>query len=187
MINITFIIGSYRTNRQTPKLSYYIIKKFEKILNIKIKIIDIKTCDLPIMDDNLIQKSDELLLLQKNINKSDGIVIISPEYNGSIPGSLKNFLDYFHTEFKHKTLGIVTCSSGNIGGIYASISLMQWAFHMLSYVCPYKVTVPNINTIFNEKKIIKNNIIENDINIFVKEFTHFTKIISYYKSINQTK
>ena len=51
------------------------------------------------------------------IRTSDGVVVISPEYHGSLPGVLKNALDYIRGEWQRKPVGIVTLSSGSFGGV----------------------------------------------------------------------
>ena len=45
------------------------------------------------------------------------MVIVSPEYNGSMPGVLKNALDYIYGEWERKPVGIVTLSAGAFGGV----------------------------------------------------------------------
>jgi chromate reductase, NAD(P)H dehydrogenase (quinone) len=54
------------------------------------------------------------------IRKSDGVIIVSPEYNWSIPGGLKNAIDWASREkdvcFKDKPVVLQSCSGGQMGG-----------------------------------------------------------------------
>ena len=50
------------------------------------------------------------------IDRSDGLVIVSPEYNHGYPGSLKHALDTNYREYVHKPVGLVGVSSGALGG-----------------------------------------------------------------------
>jgi NAD(P)H-dependent FMN reductase len=55
------------------------------------------------------------------LKAADGFVIVSAEYNHSIPAALKNILDYFQSEYLYKPSAIVTYSAGPFGGVRASI------------------------------------------------------------------
>lgn len=50
------------------------------------------------------------------VEKSDAILIVSPEYNRSFPGELKNVLDQGYKEYKDKVVGIIGMSDGPFGG-----------------------------------------------------------------------
>jgi len=50
------------------------------------------------------------------IDRSDGLVIVAPEYNHGYPGSLKHALDTNYTEYVHKPVGLVGVSTGVLGG-----------------------------------------------------------------------
>jgi NAD(P)H-dependent FMN reductase len=52
------------------------------------------------------------------VAKLDGFVVVTPEYNHSIPGVLKNAFDYLYAEWNNKSLGIV--SYGSAGGTRAA-------------------------------------------------------------------
>lgn len=57
---------------------------------------------------------------KRAIEESDGLLIISPEYNRSIPGALKNAIDWGsrpwgHNSFARKPTGIIGASTGAIG------------------------------------------------------------------------
>ena len=63
------------------------------------------------------------------IRKADGIIIVTPEYNYSIPGGLKNAIDWFsrlsEQPFAGKPLAIQSASMGAIGGARAQYHLRQ--------------------------------------------------------------
>jgi NAD(P)H-dependent FMN reductase len=47
------------------------------------------------------------------LSAADGFVVVSGEYNHSIPAALKNLLDHFQSEYHYKPSGIVTYSAGH--------------------------------------------------------------------------
>ena len=58
-----------------------------------------------------------LVRFSEAVRAADAVVVVSPEYNGSIPGVLKNALDYIYGEWFRKPVGIVTVSAGGFGGV----------------------------------------------------------------------
>ncbi|WP_306436942.1 NADPH-dependent FMN reductase [Rhodococcus sp. 06-235-1A] len=59
------------------------------------------------------------------VSELDGFIIVTPEYNHSIPGVLKNALDYLYAEWNNKSVGFV--SYGSAGGTRAAEHLRSIA------------------------------------------------------------
>lgn len=72
---------------------------------------------------------EAVLVMAESIRKADGLIIITPEYNHSIPGVLKNALDWLSRVSPQPIAGkpvlIQTASPGKLGGIRAQIHLRQ--------------------------------------------------------------
>jgi chromate reductase, NAD(P)H dehydrogenase (quinone) len=67
---------------------------------------------------------------REKLQKSNGILFVTPEYNRSIPGVLKNAIDvgsrpYGKSSFLGKPIGIVSNSPGPLGGVNAAMNLKQ--------------------------------------------------------------
>jgi chromate reductase len=70
------------------------------------------------------------LAFRETIQKSDAVLFVTPEYNRSIPGVLKNAIDvgsrpYGKSSFMGKAIGIVGNSPGPLGGVCAAMNLKQ--------------------------------------------------------------
>jgi chromate reductase len=68
--------------------------------------------------------------LQERIAGADAVLIATPEYNGSIPGQLKNALDWASTPFpdnalKGKPVAVIGASTGGYGGMWAQAELKK--------------------------------------------------------------
>lgn len=87
--------------------------------------------DLPLFDqDREADPPAEWVRFRDEIAAADGVLIVSPEYNRSIPGGLKNALDvgsrpYGQSVWAKKPAAIVTCSPGAIGGFGANHHIRQ--------------------------------------------------------------
>ena len=70
------------------------------------------------------------LAFRDKLQKSNGVLFVTPEYNRSIPGVLKNMIDvgsrpYGKSSFLGKPTGIVSNSPGPLGGVSAAKPLQQ--------------------------------------------------------------
>jgi chromate reductase len=87
--------------------------------------------DLPHYDADLQAEGfpESVTTMGDAISQADGVIIVTPEYNYSIPGSLKNALDWLSrlpsAPFSNKAVAIQTASPGMIGGARAQYHLRQ--------------------------------------------------------------
>src|SRR6185369_6572538 len=70
------------------------------------------------------------LAFRDKLQKSDGVIFVTPEYNRSIPGVLKNAIDvgsrpYGKSSFLGKPVGIISNSPGPLGGVSAAKTLQN--------------------------------------------------------------
>jgi chromate reductase len=94
-----------------------------------VDILDLREYPLPIFNADEVAADGfppKALEFQELICKYDGLIIASPEYNGSVPGGMKNTIDWASRKsekfgvnevFKNKCAAIVTASPGSFGGI----------------------------------------------------------------------
>ena len=77
------------------------------------EIVDLLEYNFPLFNERLIyqhEPSAESLDFSNRINNCDGVIVITPEYNGGYPASLKNAVDLLTDEWRHKPVAIVTVS-----------------------------------------------------------------------------
>lgn len=123
--------------------------------------VDLRDYPMPIYnaDDHENRGFDEnALAFQKLLGESDGFLICSPEYNGSIPGGLKNAIDWASRKsesygqievFKGKCAAIMTSSPGAFGGIRCLNHLRASLTIMLVNVLPSEIAVSKVNSLFD--------------------------------------
>jgi chromate reductase len=101
----------------------------------------------------------------QDVEQSDGIVIVAPEFNHGIPGVLKNTLDWlsrpaFASCFQGKPAFFCTISPGALGGVRAQYQLRETLSSMLCEVVPMpEIVIPHVNKkvengIFTDKPTI---------------------------------
>ena len=149
---IAFLCGSLRKGSINQKLQTALIKKFEHA-GASCSIIDLGAYDLPIFHGDLGVPSG-LKQLVSDLSKHDGIVVVSPEYNGGLPPILKNAIDwistYDTTPFKTCYWGIASCTPGPMSGIMGMRQINYILMRVGSHVSPFQVGVGNADTAFDE-------------------------------------
>ena len=74
------------------------------------RLIDLKQTNLPLYDPNENQPSVKLQKVEEDVEWADAFILATPDYHGSMSGTMKNFLDYFWSEFAGKTFGYICAS-----------------------------------------------------------------------------
>ncbi|MBT0725704.1 NAD(P)H-dependent oxidoreductase [Rosenbergiella sp. S61] len=101
-------------------------------------IVDIITCfDIPLFSEDLEgdKKPSSIINIEKKISESTGVIICTPEYNSSIPGSTKNLLDWLSRPhdlgaLRNKIISIVVHTPFEKGGGGAYSDLSRILSHM---------------------------------------------------------
>jgi NAD(P)H-dependent FMN reductase len=94
-----------------------------------------------------------MISFSDKIKSAGGVIIISPEYNGGIPASLKNAVDLLTDEWRHKPVAFVTVSDGNFAGTQAIIPLQFTLWKLGALTLPATMRLPNIRNSFNENGV----------------------------------
>lgn len=82
-----------------------------------------------------------VVALRQAVAEADALIIATPEYNYSIPGGLKNALDWlsrpaYKSVLAHKPVTIMSASKSSVGGARAQAHLKQVLLAVLSQVYP---------------------------------------------------
>lgn len=113
---IVVIIGSASENSSNQKLMEQVLAKME---NIDFQMYDnlsvLPHFDTAITDENI---PDEVLKIREDIKNSAGVIFSTPEYIFSIPGRLKNMLEWCvsTTVFSEKPVAVITASASGEKG-----------------------------------------------------------------------
>lgn len=122
MLKIGIIVGSTRPGRRAPQLAEWILGLAQKRNDAAFEIVDIQEYDLPVLDEPMPPSMGNYQHLHtkawaNKIDSLDGFIFVTPEYNHSISGALKNAIDFIYKEWNNKAAGFV--SYGTTGGARA--------------------------------------------------------------------
>jgi NAD(P)H-dependent FMN reductase len=114
-----------------------------------------------------------------SVLKSDGLVIVVPEYNGSYPGILKHFIDLlpFPESFDGRPVAFIGLAGGYYGGVRAVEQLQMIFAYRNAFLFNRRVFIPNSYTIFNDDGELKDSDLQERLELQASTFQAFTKAI----------
>ena len=123
MTRIGIILGSTRPNRNGEQVAKWVYDIASRRSDAEFELVDLRDYPLPHLDEPLPPsmgqyQNEHTRQWAEKIASFDGFVMVTPEYNHSTSGVLKNAIDYLFAEWNNKAVGIV--SYGAVGGARAA-------------------------------------------------------------------
>ncbi len=153
MFKIVIISSSVRTGRMSHRVTLFFKKFIEERQIGSVEIIDLLEYNFPVFDERISkidQPSENMLRFSEKIKSADGIVIVTPEYNGGYPASLKNVIDLLYSEWKRKPIALATVSNGQYGGTQVMTSLVFTLWKIGAWVVPAMFRVSKVQDAYDE-------------------------------------
>ncbi len=176
-MKIVIVNGSARIGRKSYWVSKYLYELLSQAEGIDCQLLDVKEYDFPIMEERmkyLESVPDEMKKFSHYLMEANGIILVTPEYNGSYSGALKNTLDYFKPEYVKKAFALVTVSAGKLGGANAMQHLQAWVLHVKGVVSPFKLFVGEVEEKFDDDGQLTDPSFPVKVQPFLKEFFWLT-------------
>ncbi len=145
---IHIIVGTDRPGSNSLKVAQIAKKRFSD-LNIKTDIVELEKLPLNELSGSMYGSKDKYPKAVANVidslNESDGFYIICPEYNGSMPGVLKHFIDFWEypKTFENRPVAFVGLG-GRFGGLRPVEHLQQVFGYRNAYIFPERIFISNV-------------------------------------------
>ena len=166
-MKILAFAGSLRNGSFNKKL-IRIAAEGARAAGAEVTVIDMKDFPLPVYDgDEEAAKGlpDNARKLKKIFLEHQALLIASPEYNSSIPGGLKNMIDWVSRAetkeepplacFDKKVAAIMSASPGGLGGLRALVPLRMMLENIRVMVLPWQIAVSKADQAFDEKGALR--------------------------------
>ncbi len=155
-MKLAVVTGATRPGRQTPKQSAWIVKTAGKLESIEAEHVDLKHYPLPFFNEAISPRynpnreiAPEVQKWLDKISEFDAYVFVTPEYNHSIPGELKNVFDYMTGELKRKPAAVA--SHGTVGGARAAVHLKEILSEGQAAVIPNFLAIAGMSDMIDEE------------------------------------
>jgi NAD(P)H-dependent FMN reductase len=153
-LDILVVYGSVRTERQGIKAARFVVETCRRRGH-RVTLVDPKEMQLPLLDKMYKeyapgQAPDVLEGLAGSIKRADALIVVSGEYNHSIPPALSNLLDHFLEEYFWRPSAIVCYSAGAFGGVRAAMQLRAMLAELGTPSIPSLLPVPKVQDAFDD-------------------------------------
>ncbi len=130
-MKLAVIVGATREGRKTLQQAKWVLNSTkEQLPDAQVEIVDLKEYPMPFFDEPVSPRYNPSREIDPQVkswldklSEFDAYVFVTPEYNHSITGVLKNALDYVTWEFVHKPGAVI--SHGSAGGARAQVHLKE--------------------------------------------------------------
>jgi azobenzene reductase len=137
------------------------------------KLLDLRQTNLPMLyaakDD-----THEIGQVTELVEWADAYILATPDYHGSMSGSLKNFLDYFWSEFAGKTFGYIVASHEK--GLTVMDQMRTAVRQCYGWSIPYGISI-NPEDDFNDKKEVINRKLWSRLDMLARDLVVYGKLI----------
>ncbi|MGW5277470.1 NADPH-dependent FMN reductase [Streptomyces sp. NPDC004044] len=159
MTKIGIILGSTRPNRVGDQVAAWVHDGASSRTDAEFELVDLRDHRLPHLDEPLSPmlgryQHEHTKMWASTIASYDGYVFVTPEYNHSTSGVLKNAIDFLHAEWHNKAVGLV--SYGITGGRGAAAQLRQVCGQLGMADVPRQVVL-SLHTDFENFTVFKPN------------------------------
>lgn len=170
--NVAVIVGSLRKASLNRKLALAIAALAPPTL--KLSIVEIG--DLPLFNEEWEANPPKAAVdFKAAIQAADAVLFVTPEYNRSVPGALKNAIDvasrpYGKSAWSGKPGAVISASPGAIGGYGANHHLRQSCVFLNIPLLAHEAYIGQAHTLFDDAGNLKNDGTKDFLNQFLARF-----------------
>jgi len=150
---ITLIVGTNRPNSNTRKVAKH-IEEIYREFKVPLRVLDLAQLPPEIFSpSSYAEKPKAFHPFADAILKSAGLHVVTPEYNGSVPGILKYFIDMlkFPESFERRPVCFTGLSAG-VWGALRPVEQLQAIFgYRNAHIFPERVFLPGINGLLDDQ------------------------------------
>jgi NAD(P)H-dependent FMN reductase len=154
-MKIQIILGSTRPGRVIERVSKWVEAAAKEVKDFEVEVVDLADYVMPLLDEAISPRfnpdrkpNEPAKRWLDKVGQADGYIIITPEYNHSISGALKNAIDYLDFQIQKKPVAIV--SYGTVGGARAAEHLKVVLIESKAGIVPEAVALIGPNDALDE-------------------------------------
>src|SRR5258707_11776946 len=149
---LTLIVGTNRPGSHPRKVARQ-VEEIYRELNVPLEVVDLAELPAEIFSPaSYSQKPPSFSRFSAAILNSTGLIVVTPEYNGSVPGVLKYFIDMlkFPESFEGRPVCFVGLAAGMWGALRPIEQLQAIFGYRNAHLYPERVFLPKINDLLDD-------------------------------------
>ncbi|HMQ03730.1 MAG TPA: NADPH-dependent FMN reductase [Pyrinomonadaceae bacterium] len=177
-LNLPILLGTNRKDRASEHVAKWVHSKMLERGDIDSVFFDVCDFDLP-LDDYGTALAGRFSEWRDAIIEADGLVIVTPEYNHSFPGSLKSVLDILLKQYIHKAVALCGVSAGVFGGTRVIESLLPVMRELGLAVTFTDLHFPRVGAKFDEEGNLLDAAYDGRVNDFLNELVWMARVLRW--------
>ena len=174
---MTLVVGTNRTGSSTRKVAAQ-IEEIYRELNAPLKVLDLTQLPPEIFHPgSYAEKPKSFAPFADAVLQASGLIVVTPEYNGSLPGVLKYFIDMlkFPESFERRPVCFVGLAAGMWGALRPVEQLQAIFGYRNAHIFPERVFLPRINDLLDADGRLKDPELVERLRVQQKGFLEFVR------------
>lgn len=181
---IQVLVGTNRNGSRSEQFANNICKKF-KAVGQDAEVMRLSEIDWSEMNHNTYGADAVPTSVKKmleKINSSDGLYVVCPEYNGSFPGALKMFIDYWDYPVSFEKRPVCLAGMGGMFGGLRPVEHLQQVFgYRNAFVFPERIFLRNVWEMMTKDGEVADEVTSGLINQQVENFSTYVQALKTSK------
>ncbi len=173
---IPVILGTARQGRRSENAAKFVLAQLQKRAGVETELVDIRQIPMRLDDEGEQMKDPKF---SATVQRSDGLILVVPEYNHGYPGLLKHALDTNLEEYIHKAVGICGVSAGPFGGSRVIEQLLPVLRELGLVTIFTDVNFGMIHKIFDEQGTLLDEAFTGRVDKFLDELIWMTRVLRH--------
>ncbi|KAI8900922.1 NAD(P)H:quinone oxidoreductase-like protein [Globomyces pollinis-pini] len=189
MVKIAVILSSVRPGRLNDRVAKVVINEIKNLGHEPLVIDPIKPeFNLPLLQVPLhfqdpSKAPAQLVSISKILESADAFVVVSAEYNHTIPPALTNLMSHFAPVYKFKPSGICTYSMGPFGGVRAAMALRPFLAELGCISIPKLFALPTAQKSIKEDGTVELPVVTTGAQEFIKELVWYAQAMKTQRGL----
>lgn len=180
---ITLIVGTNRPGSNTRKIAAH-LEEIYAGLKVSLRVLDLARLPPDIFSPaSYAEKPKSFHPFAEAVLQSDGLHVVTPEYNGGIPGILKYFIDMlkFPESFERRPVCFTGVAAGMWGALRPIEQLQAIFGYRNAYLYPERVFLPQIFDLLDDSGRLKDTELLGRLQAQANGFTDFVERVKNVK------
>lgn len=185
MVRIVGLAGSLRSDSYSQQ-ALQVVAQRVAALGAEVETLDLRSLNLPFCDGSEAYPAyPDVQRLQQAVRDADGLILVTPEYHGSVSGVLKNALDLMgFEEFTDKVTGFISVLGGqaNSNALNDLRTIMRWVH---AWTIPEQVAIGQAWNAFDANGNLKDENLSKRLDDFAQSLVHNTRKLRNTQPLKQ--
>ncbi|HCH66086.1 MAG: flavoprotein [Deltaproteobacteria bacterium] len=153
-LNLTVVAGTNRIGSRTLRVAHRLLERYASIEGVSASLLDLQDLPLELAAPSAYdEKPPAFKVFADAVLASDGLHVVSPEYNGGMPGILKLFIDHlpFPESFEQRPVAFTGVAAGRFGAL-RPVEQLQGVFgYRNAHIYPERVFIAGAARLLNDQ------------------------------------